>query len=147
MPTIGSTQSSVALEAYSRIANERTEQLRAQQAVRAAKASQNARVRERSIGFSIGKFAVDFTTRDVEIDTDALARDAGGSRRESFDADLEAAALLQSATTPRTATGGQSAAPDKSNLTRLKALQAYAEASLTTTATQTATPGRSIGSV
>lgn len=142
MSPIGPTQSAMAFEAYSRIANERADQLRAQQAARAVKASQNARVRERSIGFSLGKFAVDFTTRDLEIDADDIAAGTNQQRRESFDAELEAAAIIQTATTPRPDTQSATTEPDTTNLTRHKALQAYAEASLTMNI-----PGKRFGSV
>lgn len=148
MPVISATQSSQAFEAYSRVANERSERLRAQETVKAARqAAGAARVRNRSFGFSVGKFGIDFTAQDVELDAGALARQGTVPARESFDADLEAAAILHTASADtQEARADAPATPDTSALTRIKALQAYAEASLNGAAAA-AVPGRRIGSV
>lgn len=139
-----------AFDAYARSASQRLEEQRAERAVeRARAATETARVRKTTIGFSLGKFGIDFTSQNVELDTDRLSREAQGRapQRETssraFESHLEAAEILSTAEQSSTTRKADSAAPDTSALTRRKALEAYAEASLNF---ETVVPGR-LGSI
>ncbi|BBD09047.1 hypothetical protein [Desulfovibrio ferrophilus] len=150
MSILNATQASQAFDAYSRIASQRTVEERAQKAVQEARtATETARVRKTTIGFSLGKFGIDFTAQDVELDTERIARDARSgqqqmqrARSETFSSHLEAAEILSTAE-PRSAKQANPDEPDTSNLTRRRALEAYAEASLNF---ETIVPGR-LGSI
>lgn len=131
------TQAAQAFDAYARVASRRTVEERAQKTAQQARAAtETARVRKTSIGFSLGKFGIDFTAQDVELDTERLANDLKSgqqqtlrARSETFSSHLEAAEILSAASSQptRKTTPDQ---PDTSNLTRRRALEAYAQASL-----------------
>ncbi|MBU1003709.1 MAG: hypothetical protein KKE73_14440 [Proteobacteria bacterium] len=131
------TQTAQAVDAYSRIASQRTVEARAQRAAQDARAAtETARVRKTTIGFSLGKFGIDFTAQDVELDTQRLANDLKAGQEqtlrahsETFSSHLEAAEILSTAADQPTRQAA-SDQPDTSSLTRKRALEAYAEASL-----------------
>jgi len=132
------TQSAQAFDAYARSASRPLEERQAERAVREARAAtETARVRKTTIGFSMGKFGIDFTSQDVELDTQNLAKDASGETQttrqastQAFQSHLEAAEILATAEDSAPTARRASDEPDTSNLTRRKALEAYAEASL-----------------
>ncbi|WP_461210993.1 hypothetical protein [Desulfocurvus sp. DL9XJH121] len=144
MPVTGVTQSAQAYQAYTRMDEERGEQARAERAIKAAASiSDAARVRKRSIGISLGKFGLDFTAHDVELDYRQIAGQSPSLGREGFDADLEAAQILYAASESSPVKDTAPAEPDTSRLTRAKALQAYAQAALNFDNI----PGNSVGSI
>ncbi len=89
-------------------------------------------VRTRTVGFSLGPFSIDLTTRDLEIQDDPTPETL---TRATFSDSLHAAT-----TTPPSTTNDHTL-PANKTLARLRALETYAATSL-----NTATPGH-IGTV